>query len=184
MKIFGIIVLYLLIGMVDFFGLMFVLYLVDELHKSVSFKEAFKQSLIGACKELQGLNLSDSSDIIMPIMIIIVWPLILFCEVIIVPCILCVYGIKRIAELVLDKMTKSETKDNSAGTMTTAEKEEFDKTVEKYKKYKKTHSPKPPKNTKSVRDPGYDPGEVTLKTSEVDNPSRKRVKKTKKVNIK
>lgn len=171
MKIFGIIVLYLLIGIVDFFGLAYVLFFVDELHKSVNFKKALKQSLIGACKELQGLNLSDSSDIIMPIMIIIVWPLILFCEVIIVPCILCVYGIKRIAELVLDKMTKSETKDENIKTEVSA------------KENKKDKNPKPPKNTKSVRDPGYDPGEVTLKTSEVDNPSRKRVKKIKKVNI-
>lgn len=181
MKIFGIIVLYLLIGIVDFFGLAFVLFLVDELHKSVSFKEALKQSLIGACKELQELNLSDSSDIIMPIMIIIVWPLILFCEIIIVPCILCVYGIKRIAELVLDKMTKSETKDENIKTEVSAKEKKTDETD---KKYKKDKSPKPPKNTKSVRDPGYDPGEVTLKTSEVDNPSRKRVKKIKKVNIK
>lgn len=183
MKIFGIIVLYLLIGIINFFGFFYVMGLKEDLSVSDSFKEALRQSLIDTCKEFQGLDLADPSDIIMTIVIIGVWPIILGCGLIVVPCMLCVYGIKCSAGLILDKMTKPKTKDNSIGTMTSAEKEEFDKTVEKYRKYKKTHSPKPPKNTRSVRDPNYDPGEVTLKTSEVDNPSRKRVKKIKKVNI-
>lgn len=183
MKIFGIILLYLLIGVINFFGFFYAMCLKEELSISDSFKEAIKDALIGTCKEFQTLDLMDPSDIVMSIVIVGVWPIILGCGIIIAPCILCVYGIKRIAKVILDKMTKSETKDKHTGTMTTAEKEEFDKAVKKYKESKKTRRPKPPKNTKSVRDPNYDPGEVTLKTSDVDNPSRKRIKKIKKVDV-
>ena len=181
MKIFGIIVLYLLIGIINFFGFFYVMCLKEELSESDSFKEALKQAIIDTCKEFQTLELTDPEDIIMTVVIIGIWPIILGCGAIVIPCMLCVYGIKRIAKAILDKMTKSETKNNSTGTMTTAEKVEANKTVEKSKK---TRRPKPPKNTRSVRDPNYDPGEVTLKTSEVDNPSRKRIKKVKNVNIK
>lgn len=183
MKIFGFIILYLLIGIIDFFCFFCFVCIKDELHKSDSFKEGIKQALIETCKELQTLDLSDPSDIIMTVMITIIWPLILVCGIVIIPCTLCVYGIKRIAGAILNRLTKSETKDTINGKMTPAEKKEFEKAVKSYKEYKKTHSPKPPKNTRSVRDQDYDPGEVTLKTSKVDNPSRKRVKKIKKVNI-
>ena len=179
MKIFGIILLYLLIGVINFFGFFYVMCLKEDLSISDSFKEAIKDALIDTCKEFQTLELTDPSDIVMTVVIIGVWPIILGCGVIVTPCMLCVYGIKRIAKAILDKMTKSETKE----TKVSAKGEEFDKAVEKYKEYKKTRRPKPQKNTRSVRDPNYDPGEVTLKTSDVDNPSRKRIKKIKKVDV-
>lgn len=179
MKIFGIIVLYLLIGVINFFGFFYVMCFKEDLSISDSFKEAIKDALIDTCKEFQTLEMTDPSDTIMTIVIIGVWPIILGCGLIVIPCMLCVYGIKRIAKAILDKMTKPETKE----TKVSAKGEEFDKAVKKYKEYKKTRRPKPPKNTRSVRDPNYDPGEVTLKTSEVDNPSRKRIKKIKKVDV-
>lgn len=179
MKIFGIIVLYLLIGIINFFGFFYVMCLKEDLSLSDSFKEAVKDALIDTCKEFQSLDLADPSDIVLTIVIIGVWPIILGCGLIVIPCMLCVYGIKCSAGLILDKMTKPKTKE----TKVSAKGEEFDKAVKKYKEFKKTRRPKPPKNTKSVRDPNYDPGEVTLKTSDVDNPSRKRIKKIKKVDV-
>lgn len=157
MKTVCLILAYLLIGYVNFFIFIWGLYFKQCLCED-TLKDALKNSFLDSCRDLQKLDLNDSPDIFMVIVLIVGWPIILVFEVILFVCVMITFSIKHIAKTILKKSNNPKPKD---------------------KKSKKSISPKPSKNTKSVQDSNYNPGKVTLKMSEVVyNPPRKRIKKT------
>jgi hypothetical protein len=155
MKAVCLILAYLLIGYVNFFIFIWGLYFKQCLCED-SLKNALKNSFLDSCRDLQKLDLNDSPDIFTVIVLIAGWPIIVVFEVILFPCVMITFSIKHIAKTILKKSNNPKPKD---------------------KKSKKISNPKSSKNTKSVQEPNYNPDKVTLKTSELDNPPRKRIKK-------
>lgn len=81
MGIFIVILLYLLFGISNFYIFVFILALMDEIKKNGSYRHVFKKTLLNACDEITGFNLTDSGDVGAALFLVIAWPFLVIFEI-------------------------------------------------------------------------------------------------------